>query len=148
MANLINGKEISLNIRNEIKAETEAFVEKTGVRPGLAVIIVGEDPASQVYVRNKKRACDEVGFYSESYELPENTTQEELNALVDKLNANDKIHGKTRAPYYTYSSAWLENLTNYFDTRGMWDGQSTAKDVCETFAEEFQAILDEMRSNM
>ena len=62
--------------------------------------------------------------------------------------ANDKIHGKTRAPYYTYSSAWLENLTDYFDTRHMWDGQSTAKDVCESFAEEFQAILDEMRSNM
>ena len=93
MANLINGKEISLNIRAEIKEETERFVAETGVRPGLAVIIVGEDPASQVYVRNKKRACDEVGFYSESYKLPENTTQEELNALVDKLNANDKIHG-------------------------------------------------------
>ena len=93
MANLINGKEISQSIRNEIKAETEEFVKATGVRPGLAVIIVGEDPASQVYVRNKKRACDEVGFYSESYELPAETTQEELNALVDKLNANDKIHG-------------------------------------------------------
>ena len=78
MAKLINGKEISANIRAEIKTETEEFVKATGVRPGLAVIIVGEDPASQVYVRNKKRACDEVGFYSESYELPENTTQEEL----------------------------------------------------------------------
>ena len=75
MANLINGKEISQSIRNEIKAETEEFVKATGVRPGLAVIIVGEDPASQVYVRNKKRACDEVGFYSESYELPAETTQ-------------------------------------------------------------------------
>jgi len=93
MAKLINGKEISANIRTEIKAETEEFVKKTGIRPGLAVIIVGEDPASQVYVRNKKRACDEVGFYSESYELPEDTTQEELNALVDKLNADSKIHG-------------------------------------------------------
>ena len=93
MAKLINGKKISVNIRNEIKEETERFAKETGVRPGLAVIIVGEDPASQVYVRNKKKACDEVGFYSESYELPENTTQEELNALVDKLNDNDKIHG-------------------------------------------------------
>jgi methylenetetrahydrofolate dehydrogenase (NADP+)/methenyltetrahydrofolate cyclohydrolase len=57
------------------------------------VIIVGENPASQVYVRNKKRACDEVGFYSESYELPESTTQDELNALVDRLNKDEKIHG-------------------------------------------------------
>ena len=93
MANIINGKEISAAIRCEIKENTEKLVKETGVRPGLAVIIVGEDPASQVYVRNKKKACDEVGFYSESYELPASTTQEELNALVDKLNKNNKIHG-------------------------------------------------------
>ena len=93
MAKIINGKEISATIRSEIKEATEQLVAQTGVRPGLAVIIVGEDPASQVYVRNKKRACDEVGFYSESYELPENTTQDELNSLVDKLNKSEKIHG-------------------------------------------------------
>ena len=93
MANIINGKEISAAIRAEIKEATEHLVSESGVRPGLAVIIVGEDPASQVYVRNKKRACDEVGFYSESYELPESTTQEELNALVDRLNKDEKIHG-------------------------------------------------------
>ncbi len=93
MANIIDGKAISATIRAEIKAETEAFEKANGFRPGLAVIIVGEDPASQVYVRNKRRACEEVGFYSEAYELPAQTTQEELNALVDKLNANDKIHG-------------------------------------------------------
>jgi len=93
MAKLINGKEISATIRAEIKENTEKLVANTGVRPGLAVIIVGEDPASQVYVRNKKKACDEVGFYSESYELPESTTQDELNTLVEKLNNNDKIHG-------------------------------------------------------
>ena len=93
MANIINGKEISAAIRAEIKDATERLVSESGVRPGLAVIIVGEDPASQVYVRNKKRACDEVGFYSESYELPESTTQDELNALVDRLNKDEKIHG-------------------------------------------------------
>ena len=93
MAKIINGKEISATIRTEIKEATERLVAESGVRPGLAVIIVGEDPASQVYVRNKKRACDEVGFYSESYELPENTTQAELNSLVDRLNKDDKIHG-------------------------------------------------------
>ena len=93
MAKIIDGKAISAQIRSELKAETEEFVKATGVRPGLAVIIVGNDPASQVYVRNKRRACEEVGYYSEAYELPENTTQEELNALVDRLNSDDKIHG-------------------------------------------------------
>jgi methylenetetrahydrofolate dehydrogenase (NADP+)/methenyltetrahydrofolate cyclohydrolase len=93
MASIIDGKAISAAIRAEIKEETERFANKNGFRPGLAVIIVGEDPASQVYVRNKRRACEEVGFYSEAYELPAETTQKELNALVDKLNANDKIHG-------------------------------------------------------
>lgn len=93
MAKIIDGKAISATIRAELKEETEAFVKEYGFRPGLAVIIVGEDPASQVYVRNKRRACDEVGFYSEAYELPAETTQEELNALIDRLNANDAIHG-------------------------------------------------------
>ena len=93
MANIIDGKAISAAIRAEIKEETEAFAKQHGFRPGLAVIIVGEDPASQVYVRNKRRACEEVGFYSEAYELPSDTTQDELNALVDKLNTDDAIHG-------------------------------------------------------
>ena len=93
MAKIIDGKAISAQIRAEIKEETAAFVAEHGFAPGLAVIIVGSDPASQVYVRNKRRACDEVGFYSEAYELPESTTQEELIALVDKLNADKNIHG-------------------------------------------------------
>lgn len=93
MAKIIDGKAISKQIREEIAAERAEFTAKCGITPGLAVIIVGEDPASQVYVRNKRKACDEVGFYSESYELSAETTQEELEALVDKLNADDKIHG-------------------------------------------------------
>ena len=93
MAQRIDGKLISAQIRGEISEECKAFVEKNGYAPGLAVIIVGENPASQVYVRNKKKACEEVGFYSEVYELPEATTQAELNALVDALNENEKIHG-------------------------------------------------------
>ena len=93
MANIIDGKAISAAVRAEIKENTRQFIETTGVTPGLAVVIVGTDPASQVYVRNKRRACEEVGFYSEAYELPEETIQEELEALVDKLNADDKING-------------------------------------------------------
>ena len=93
MAKLIDGKAISAQIREEIKQETEAFKTERGYAPGLAVVIVGEDPASQVYVRNKARACEEVGFYSEVHRLPAETKQEELNALVDRLNADGKIHG-------------------------------------------------------
>ncbi len=93
MAQIIDGKAISAQIRAEIAQRSAEFEGLNGYRPGLAVIIVGEDSASQVYVRNKRRACDEVGFYSEAYELPESTTQEELNALVDKLNSDEKIHG-------------------------------------------------------
>ena len=93
MAQIIDGKAISKLVREEIAAEVVNFKEKYNSAPGLAVIIVGNDPASQVYVRNKKKGCEEVGFYSESYELPTETTQEELIALVEKLNNDDKIHG-------------------------------------------------------
>ncbi len=93
MAQIIDGKAISAAVRAEIKEHTQALIAATGIVPGLAVVIVGNDPASQVYVRNKRRACEEVGFYSEAYELPEETTQAELEALVDKLNADPKIDG-------------------------------------------------------
>ena len=93
MAKIIDGKAISKEVRGEIARDVSAFVQRHGCAPGLAVVIVGNDPASQVYVRNKKRACEEVGFYSESYELPEDTTQEELIALIEKLNLDEKKHG-------------------------------------------------------
>ena len=93
MAMRIDGKAISAQIREEIKEATAAFVAERGYAPGLAVVIVGEDPASQVYVRNKALACEQVGFYSEVHRLPAETKQEELNALVDRLNADEKIHG-------------------------------------------------------
>ena len=92
MGKIIDGKAIALQVRSEIKSETEQLI-KEGLQPGLAVVIVGEDSASQVYVRNKIKACAEVGFYSENYELPADTTEEELLALVDKLNNDAKIHG-------------------------------------------------------
>lgn len=92
MAKIIDGKLIAANIRAEIKEKTEVL-KRTGVQPGLAVIIVGTDAASQVYVRNKIKACAEVGFYSENYELPQETTEEELLSLIDRLNQEPKIHG-------------------------------------------------------
>lgn len=89
---IIDGKAVSKAVRERVSAETEQLKAK-GVTPGLAVIIVGEDPASQVYVRNKEKACQEVGFYSEKFALPENTTQEELNSLVMELNERSDING-------------------------------------------------------
>ena len=85
---LINGKEIAAAVRAELKADCATFVAKHGYAPGLAVVIVGEDPASQIYVRNKARACEEVGFCSEVHRLPAGTEQAALNALIDRLNAD------------------------------------------------------------
>lgn len=89
---IIDGKAVSKAVKEQVKAECEQLKAKN-VTPGLAVIIVGEDPASQVYVRNKERACEECGFYSVKYALPKNTTQQELNSLVKKLNNDPKING-------------------------------------------------------
>ena len=91
-AQIIDGKAVSASLRQAIKAET-AQLSASGTTPGLAVILVGDDPASHVYVNNKKKGCAEVGFYSEVYELPASTTQQELLALVEKLNKQENIHG-------------------------------------------------------
>ena len=92
MAKLLMGNEVSARIKAELKTEVENL-KKEGINPGLAVIIVGEDPASQVYVRNKERACEECGIYSEKYALPAETTQEELLKLIDELNNKSSISG-------------------------------------------------------
>ena len=92
MAKIIDGKAISSAIRQEIKADVEALSAR-GVVPGLAVIIVGNDPASEVYVRNKGRACGEVGIHSEIIALPEETTEAELLEKIDGLNARKEING-------------------------------------------------------
>ena len=93
MATIIDGKKTSSDIKAEIAKETAEFISQSGVTPGLAVIIVGSDPASEVYVRNKCRACDAVGFYSEKYELAEDTSENRLIELIEKLNNDEKIHG-------------------------------------------------------
>lgn len=92
MAQIIDGKKISAEIRTEISAEVERL-KSEGVLPGLAVIIVGENPASKVYVRNKGKACAEVGMYSEIIEMEENTSEEALLLKIDELNKRDDIHG-------------------------------------------------------
>lgn len=92
MTQLIDGKQISTQIKDELKEKVKDLKSK-GITPCLAVIIVGDDPASSIYVKNKKRACEYIGIESLSYELPEQTTEEELCRLVQSLNANPKVHG-------------------------------------------------------
>ncbi len=92
MAEIIDGKKISQDIKDEVKDKVAALKEK-GVDVSLAVILVGNDPASTVYVGNKKKACEYTGIRSLSYELPEETTEEELLTLIDKLNNDDTVNG-------------------------------------------------------
>ena len=92
MANIIDGKLVSKKVKQEVADEVVALKEK-GITPGLAVIIVGDDPASRVYVNNKKKACAEVGFYSEEYALPAETTMEQLLEVIDVLNKREDING-------------------------------------------------------
>lgn len=92
MAKIIDGKHISQEIKDELKQEVAAL-KASGRECALAVIQVGNDPASSVYVRNKKKACEYIGIRSLSYELDENTSEDELLALIDKLNADPSVHG-------------------------------------------------------
>ncbi|MBQ7986498.1 MAG: bifunctional methylenetetrahydrofolate dehydrogenase/methenyltetrahydrofolate cyclohydrolase FolD [Clostridia bacterium] len=92
MAKILSGKEVSARIKAELKEEADKL-KAQGIMPGLAVVIVGDDPASRVYVNNKKKACCELGILSEEYALPAETSEEELLALIDKLNCDNKISG-------------------------------------------------------
>jgi methylenetetrahydrofolate dehydrogenase (NADP+)/methenyltetrahydrofolate cyclohydrolase len=91
-AQIIDGKQVAADMRAELKAET-ARLKKQGIVPGLGVILVGQDPASQSYVTAKERACEEIGIYSDDNRLPADTSQEDLMALVKKMNNDPKING-------------------------------------------------------
>ncbi|MCC8112182.1 MAG: bifunctional methylenetetrahydrofolate dehydrogenase/methenyltetrahydrofolate cyclohydrolase FolD [Ruminococcus sp.] len=93
MGNIISGKEVSTTLRAKIREKSLALREDYGIQPGLAVILVGKDPASQIYVRNKQRACEELGFYAFEYKLNENYTQTQLLDLIGVLNKDNKVHG-------------------------------------------------------
>ena len=92
MATILDGKTLSMQCKEDIKKQAEALAEK-GFRPGMAVVLVGENPASKVYVRNKEKDCQECGIYSAMYHLPEETTEQELLELLDTLNHDPKING-------------------------------------------------------
>ncbi|MCH7715467.1 MAG: bifunctional 5,10-methylene-tetrahydrofolate dehydrogenase/5,10-methylene-tetrahydrofolate cyclohydrolase [Gemmatimonadetes bacterium] len=91
-ARIISGKDIAAEMRAELEPQVVELKQR-GITPGLAVVLVGEDPASQVYVRMKAKACEKLGMHSETITLPEATTEDELLATVDRLNANPAIHG-------------------------------------------------------
>lgn len=93
MAELIDGKLVSESVRQEISMDVAKLLKDTGVVPGLAAILVGEDPASEIYVRNKRKACEKVGIYSEEHKLASKTTEAELLEIVNRLNNDPKIHG-------------------------------------------------------
>lgn len=92
-ASIIDGKAIAKDLRAQLKVTVDEMVAKGARRPGLAVVLVGSDPASCVYVRNKRKACEDVGIESFAYDLPENTTQEQLDKLIDELNENPNVDG-------------------------------------------------------
>ena len=93
MAEIIDGKFVSSEVRKNISSEVKEFINATNVTPGLAVILVGNNPASAVYVRNKHKACLDVGMNSYEITMDENTTEEELLAKIDELNSDPKVHG-------------------------------------------------------
>ena len=118
MTTLIDGKAVAAEIREEIKKDVEALTAR-GVRPGLAVVLVGEDPASQVYVRNKQKACEEMGIASFGHFLSAEATETELLDLVDLLNADPKVHGiLVQLP-----------LPKHLDEKKVVNALSPAKDV-------------------
>ncbi len=118
MSNIIDGKAVSAAVKERVANEVKALKEK-GVTVGLAVIIVGEDPASQVYVRNKERACEQCFMYSEKIELPESTTEAELLEIIDKLNGRSDINGiLCQLP-----------LPRHINEKAVIDAISPAKDV-------------------
>jgi methylenetetrahydrofolate dehydrogenase (NADP+)/methenyltetrahydrofolate cyclohydrolase len=118
-AKILDGKTLAKQIRQELALEVDAFHKSSGVHPTLAAVLVGEDPASEVYVRNKRRDCDEVGIASVLEKLPAETTQEQLLAVIDELNKDSAIHGiLVQLP-----------LPKQIDTEAILESISPAKDV-------------------
>lgn len=120
-AQLIDGKKISQQILQDIAQRVQQRINNQLRRPCLAVVLVGEDPASAVYVRNKKRACETTGFESRSYELPAQTSEEELLALIDEMNADRDIDGiliQLPLPKHINSQLVLERIVPHKDVDG------------------------------
>jgi methylenetetrahydrofolate dehydrogenase (NADP+)/methenyltetrahydrofolate cyclohydrolase len=92
-ATILDGKALAQEIRAELAERTADFIQQNGVVPTLTAVLVGEDPASQVYIRNKRKACDRVGIESRMHQLPDDASMDELLTVVGKLNKDDAVHG-------------------------------------------------------
>ena len=141
---LIDGKEVAASVRARLSGEIEEL-KKQGKTPGLAVVLVGEDPASQVYVASKVKACAELGLYSQKWALPADTTQEELVELIHKLNADDRIHGilvQSPPPPHIDEEAVILNI----DPRKDVDGFHPAN-VAKLVLEDEEGFLPEAYQN-
>jgi methylenetetrahydrofolate dehydrogenase (NADP+)/methenyltetrahydrofolate cyclohydrolase len=120
MAKIIDGKAIAAKIRGEIAEETKRLAAE-GIQPGLAVVLVGEDPASKVYVSMKEKACHDVGIFSDEYKLPAETGEQELLALIGRLNDDPRIHGilvQLPLPKQIDTEKVLEAISPYKDVDG------------------------------
>ncbi|OOF49136.1 bifunctional methylenetetrahydrofolate dehydrogenase/methenyltetrahydrofolate cyclohydrolase [Rodentibacter genomosp. 1] len=120
-AKIISGTTLSKQIKSDISQKISTYRNKIKRAPGLAVILVGSDPASQVYVESKRRSCEEVGILSQSYDLPETTTEQELLTLIDTLNADETIDGilvQLPLPKQINSEAIIERITPQKDVDG------------------------------
>ncbi|MGE3154655.1 MAG: bifunctional methylenetetrahydrofolate dehydrogenase/methenyltetrahydrofolate cyclohydrolase FolD [Nitrospiraceae bacterium] len=120
-AQLIDGKALAQQIRERIAKDVVDLVAQKGVRPGLAAILVGDDPASHIYVRNKQKACDAAGIYVDENKLPTSTTQAELLRLIEKVNADPKIHGilvQLPLPKHIDSKVILDSVSPLKDADG------------------------------
>ncbi|MGC4096729.1 MAG: bifunctional methylenetetrahydrofolate dehydrogenase/methenyltetrahydrofolate cyclohydrolase FolD [Nitrospira sp.] len=120
-ARLIDGKALAQQVRDRLAKESQELFAKTSMKPGLATILVGDDPASHVYVRNKQKACELAGIYVDDHKLPASTTQAELLALIDKKNADPKIHGilvQLPLPKHIDSKVILEAVSPLKDADG------------------------------
>jgi len=120
-ARLIDGKALALQVREGLATESAAVLSKTGMKPGLATILVGDDPASHLYVKSKQKACDAAGIYIDDHKLPASTTQAELLALIEKKNADPKIHGilvQLPLPKHVDSKVVLEAVSPDKDADG------------------------------
>ncbi|WP_032091831.1 bifunctional methylenetetrahydrofolate dehydrogenase/methenyltetrahydrofolate cyclohydrolase FolD [Necropsobacter rosorum] len=121
VAQVISGTESAKKIKSEIADKIQQYVNQGKRAPGLAVILVGADPASQVYVASKRKSCEQIGMYSKSYDLPESTTQQALLALIDQLNADKNIDGilvQLPLPAHIDSTSVIERIAPHKDVDG------------------------------
>ncbi|WP_438971938.1 tetrahydrofolate dehydrogenase/cyclohydrolase catalytic domain-containing protein, partial [Methylophaga sp.] len=120
-AKIIDGKAVAADLKQQLKLATEQRLAAGKRRPGLAVVLIGSNPASKVYVGSKRRSCEEIGFKSEAYDLPESASQEELLSLIDKLNNDDEIDGilvQLPLPDHIDSETVIERIAPHKDVDG------------------------------